>query len=167
MKSIAGAVVGGCILFAWSFLAWTMLPLHEPTMHKIADEDAVISALQPQLNDKAVYFFPKGPGMSENNAATEAWTAKMKRGPTGMIVYNPSGSDPVMPRQMVYGLILDILSAWIVCWFLMRSTAMNSSFMSRVVYCSMFGIFVSVFAHLMSWNWMSFPRDFTTAMVID
>lgn len=166
-KTVVGGIVGGIILFVWSFLAWVLLPLHEPALHQITNEDAAILALQPLLNEKAVYIFPKNPGTSSDKAAMDAWEAKLKRGPSGLIVYDPSGSDPMMPGQMIIGLVLDILSAWLVCWFLIRSTAFNASFVSRVAYCGMFGLFVSLFSHLMNWNWMGFPVDFTSRLIID
>ncbi|HEV8538006.1 MAG TPA: hypothetical protein VGR15_03690 [Bacteroidota bacterium] len=166
-KTIVGGIVGGIILFVWSFLAWVLLPLHEPTLHQIPDEDAAISALQPLLNEKAVYVFPKMPPMGADQATVDKCIAKIKRGPVGMIVYDPAGSDPMMPGQMAVGLIVNILSAWVVAWFLIRSTAVNASFISRVAYCGMFGVFVSLFAHLTNWNWMGFPVDFTSRMVID
>ena len=166
-KSIIGGIVGGVILFIWSFLAWVIMPLHEPTLHQITNEDAAISALQSHLDKRAVYVFPKNPGMAADKAASEAWTEKVKRGPSGLIVYEPSGTNPMMPGQMLIGLILDILAAWVACWFLARSIALNAPYIARVAYCGMFGIFVSVFSHLMAWNWMGFPVDYTSAMIID
>ena len=164
---ILGGVIGGVIFFVWSIMAWVILPLHEPHLHRIQNEDAMISALQPLLSDHAVYMFPKGPGMSGDKAAMDAWAEKMRRGPTGLIIYNPKGTDPMMPSQMVIGLILDILSAALIAWFLSRSTAVAASYFARVMYCAMFAIFVTVYTHLMSWNWMGFPGDFTSGMILD
>ncbi len=166
-KMLLGALVGGIILFIWSFAAWVFLPLHTPHLHGIPNEDAVISSLKSSLDKEAVYIFPHNPGMGADSASMDSWTKKMKRGPAGLIIYTPSGSDPVMPGQMVVGFILDILSAAIVSWFLLRSTALSSSYVARVMYCGMFGIFVSFFTHLMNMNWMGFPLDFTTGLIID
>ncbi len=166
-KTVLGGIVGGIILFIWGFLAWAILPLHEPTLHTVADEDAVINALKPILQEHAVYTFPKQPDMSVDQAAMDAWTEKYKRGPSVMMFYKPTGSDPMMPSQMIFGLILAILSAWVVCWFLARSIALNAPYISRVAYCGMFGLFVSLFTHLMQWNWMEYPVDYTSAMIID
>jgi hypothetical protein len=73
----------------------------------------------------------------------------------------------MMPRQMAVGIILDIIAACIVAWFLARSTAMNATYLSRVTYCGMFGIFVTFFTHLSYWNWMGYPADFTTGLIVD
>lgn len=166
-KTILGAVVGGFILFMWSVLAWVILPFNQQSIHKIPNEDFVITALQFNLPDKGLYLFPKRPGMSGDQASMDTWEQKTKRGPIGIIIYNPMGADPMMPSQMVVGLILDILTALVITWFLLRSTAAASSYIARVSYCGMFGIFVSAFTHLMNWNWMGYPADFTFTLIID
>ncbi len=164
--TIAG-LVGGVILFIWSFMAWVILPINEPHLHQIANEDAVISTLQSQLTDHGVYALRKGPGMSGDKASMDMWQEKMRQGPTGLIIYNPQGTDPMMSSQMIIGFILDILSAGFIAWFLSRSTALTAPYFTRVMYCAMFGLFVSVFTHLMNWNWMGFPADFTHGLILD
>ncbi len=166
-RMLLGALVGGVILFFWSFLAWVVLPLHEPSLRAIPNEDAVMATLQSSLKTRSVYIFPKNPGSSADAAAQAAWTDKMKRGPTGLIFFDPTGTDPMMPGQFACGMLLDIISAFVAAWFLARSTAAGSSYMMRVAFCGMFGIFTAVFVHLMNWNWMGFPADFTTGQIID
>jgi hypothetical protein len=165
--TLIGGLVGGIIVFVWSFLAWVILPLHEPHMKGVANEEALVSAFQSSLKEKAVYVVPKNPGMQADQVSMDAFAAKMKRGPTAMIIYDPAGSDLMMPRQMVVGVILDIIAACIVAWFLARSTAMSAAYIARVAYCGMFGIFVAFFTHLSYWNWMGYPGDFTSGLIVD
>ena len=167
-KVLLGGLAGGIILYVWSLFAWIFIPpLHGPSLHEIPNEEAVIAMLKPELSSKAVYAFPHNPGMSADQAAKNAWTEKMKRGPGGMIIYDPAGTDPMMAGSMVIGLILDLCSALIVAWLLARSTAVSSSYMSRVAFCGMFAIFATFFNYLTMWNWMGFPGDFTTGLIID
>ena len=166
-KTIIGGVVGGIVLWVWGFLAWVILPLHTPAMRNIMNEDAVIGSMRSALDVKSVYVFPAMPADRSNQEAMDAWTQKYRRGPTGMIIYDPAGSDPMMPAQMIVGLVIFILSAFLASWFLSRSTAAASSYLTRVIYCGMLGIFVSFIAHLSAWNWMGYPLDFTTGMMID
>ena len=72
-KILIAGIAGGIILFIWSFMAWVLLPLHEPTMHKIPNEEAVIAALQSNVTAKGVYIFPKSPGMSADKATMDTW----------------------------------------------------------------------------------------------
>ena len=73
----------------------------------------------------------------------------------------------MMPMQMVVGFILNVLSATVVAWFLSRSTAAASSYITRVTYCGMFGIFLALSGYLVSWNWFNEPNDWTTGLIID
>jgi len=165
--TLIGGLVGGIIVFIWSFMAWVILPLHEPSLKEVANEATLTSALQSSLSDKAVYVVPKNPGMKADQATMDAYVARVKQGPNAMIIYDPAGTDPMMPRQMVIGIILDIIAAAIVAWFLARSTAMSASYMARVTYCGMFGLFVTFFGHLTDWNWMGYPGDFTSGLIVD
>ena len=166
-QTLLGGIVGGVILFIWSFLAWVILPLHEPTLHRIKDEDAVRTMLQSTIDTKAVYIVPHGPDNKSDQAAMSAWEQKMKQGPTGLIIFDPQGSDPMMASQMVSGILIDILTGILIAWFLKRSTALASTYVARVAYCGMLGIFIAVISHLTAWNWMGFPADYTTAMIVD
>ena len=165
-RTILAGLVGGLILFVWSFLAWTKLPLHKPTLHNISNEDVVIDVLRNNINMKGVYLFPGMP-TSDDQATMDAYTKKYMAGPLGMIIYDPQGTDPMMVGQFIGGLIIFILSAYMAAWFLSRSTAAASSYIARVSFCGMLGIFISFFAHLSTWNWMGYPMDYTTAMVAD
>ncbi|HLX12693.1 MAG TPA: hypothetical protein VKS81_07765 [Bacteroidota bacterium] len=168
MKSaVISGIVGGIILFLWSFLAWVILPFHTASMHWIPNEDAVISTLQPLLTQKGLYVFPHQPYMKADEASMQAWTAKVKRGPTGMIFYDPSGSDPMMPKQMMMGIFLDFLTAFLAAWMLATSVIATAPYASRVMYFVMIGVLISVSVHLINWNWMGFPTDWTLSLIVD
>ena len=161
MRNLIAGLVGGVILFVWGFLSWVVLPIHTSSLKNIQNEDAVIATLQQSIDAKGMYTFP---GMSHGNGAPtpeaeKAWTEKYQRGPVGMIMYDPQGSNPMMPMQMVVGFLLNVLSATVVAWFLSRSTAVASSYISRVAYCGMFGIFLALASYMLSWNWFNEPND--------
>lgn len=172
-KTLLGGLVGGFILFVWGVIAWMVLPLHEASLRRISNEDSVIAALRSSMDTKGVYLFPSTPKMAydkpvaEQEAAMKAWEEKRRRGPIGLIIYHPQGGEPFMARHFVIGLIVNIISALFVAWFLSRSTAFASSYMARVAFCGMLGIFASFAVHLPYWNWMYFPFDYTTAMIAD
>jgi|SRR5689334_457148 len=166
-KTILGSLIGAVILFVWSFLAWVVLPLHTSTMRAIPNEGVVANVLSQNITQRGVYLFPHSPGMSADKAAQDAWVERMKRGPNGLVIFDPAGMDPMMPGQMGVGFLLDIVSAFFVVWLLSRSTAAAGSYLSRVTYCGMIGIFVAVFVHLVNWNWMGMPGDYTSAQIID
>jgi len=124
------------------------------------------------MDKKAVYMFPAMPKQGvgdeqQQNAAHEAWEKKYQQGPTGMIIYNPAGSSPMMPGQMVVGFINCFLTAALAAWMLSRSTAANAGFMARVAFIGALGIFASLVTHVSTWNWLNFPNDYSTGMIAD
>jgi len=168
-RNLIGGVVGGIVLFLWGVLAWVALPVHTPAIRNIQDEERVITVLRQTLDAKGMYLFP---GISHVNGspsaeAEKAWREKYQRGPVGMIMYDPNGSSPMMPMQMVVGLLLNMLSAMLVAWFLSRSTAITAPYIARVAYCGMFGIFLMLASHLISWNWLNEPSDWVAGLIID
>jgi hypothetical protein len=141
-KIITAGLVGGIILWVWGFIAWVVLPLHQTTLRPIPQEAEVVNSLRGSLPEAGAYQFPAMPREDER-VAQEAQDAAMDR------------------------LIIFILAAGIVAWFLSRSTAAAEGFISRVVYCGMIGVLIAIGTHLSSWNWMGLPGDWTTAQMID
>lgn len=174
MKNIILAgIAGGVILMIWSSLAWMALPLHTGSMRTMAHEDTVMAAMQQGMDRKSVYAFPAMPervaGQSDaqHQEAMDAWTRKYEKGPVGMVIYDPAGSGMVMTGQFIVGFIIAVLSSMLVAWFLSRSTAASSTYLARVAFCGMLGIFASLVSHVTYWNWMGYPADYTSAMVVD
>jgi len=165
-RLLFGAVLGGIILFIWGWLSWSVFPIHTASLRNINNEDAVISAMHVNMDQKGVYVFPGMP-TSQDPAVMEEWSQKYQQGPVGMIIYDPDGSEPMMPAQMIVGIIISILASYLASWFLSRSTAVTSSYFARVAYCGMLGIFVSLVSHLVNWNWMGYPLDYTMAWIMD
>ncbi|MEW6510311.1 MAG: hypothetical protein AB1428_05065 [Bacteroidota bacterium] len=168
---IVAGMVGGVILFLWGAIAWMVLPLHDSALKTITNEEAVIAAMKSGMNAKAVYTFPAMPRPegtpAEQDAAREAWMKKYEAGPTGMVIFDPDGTSPMMPTQMVVGLINSILAAMIAAWLLSRSTAAGSGYIARVSFCGALGIFASLVTHTVNWNWMGYPLDYTTGLIAD
>ena len=49
-KMIIGALVGGIILFAWQFLTWVLLDLHEAQQKYTPKQDSLIRYLNSKLS---------------------------------------------------------------------------------------------------------------------
>jgi hypothetical protein len=170
---IVGGIVGGIILFLWGWMSWTVLPLHNSSVRAIENEDRVAEVLSTSIGAHGVYVLPHVPDQNADMSAEELqiamddWTKKYQQGPLAMIVYDPRGADPMMPSVMVNGFVINVLAAMMVVWLLSRSTAMTASLVGRISYCGVIGVLISFSSHLMMWNWMNFPLDYTTAMVAD
>ncbi len=165
-RTLLGGVLGGVILLVWGILAWMILPLHKDTVQNLPNEEAVVAALQgtPQ---QGVYGFPGRPGNTSDKAAMDAWTERYRRGPMGMVVYDPKGADPMMASSIVVGLLIYILAALVATWTYQRSTALTGTLFQRLSFFGMLGIFLALATYFANWNWMGFPLGFTTSMALD
>jgi hypothetical protein len=167
VRMLLAGVLGGVILFVWGFLAWVILPVHKTAIHEIPKQDTLIAALQSALSQKGVYAFPSMPQNEPSAADEHQWEERYRKGPIGMIVYDPAGSAPMMPVQMAIGIVINIISAFFVAWFLARSTALNAHYIKRVAYCGMYGIFLVAASTLVMWNWFNEPGDWVTSLIVD
>lgn len=172
-KILLAGVAGGVVLFVWGWLVWTVIPLHEGNFKTLSNEEAVTDALRSTATEHAVYVIPGEPqetqGLSDEQrqAMMDEWAKKHERGPVALIFYNPTGTDSMMAGQMIFGLLIMMITAAMAAWFLSRSTAAASNYTSRVIFCGMLGVFASFVVHLMYWNWFHFPLNYTTAMAAD
>jgi hypothetical protein len=165
-RTLLGGVVGGFILLIWGMLAWMVLPIHNDTVKNLPNEQAVVAALQGTPG-VGVYAFPGRPTDSSDKAAMDAYMERYRRGPMGMVVYDPNGMDPMMTSNMIIGTIIYILAALVAAWFYKRSTAITGTLLQRLSFFGMLGVFLSLATYFANWNWMGFPLGFTTSMAVD
>jgi hypothetical protein len=165
-RTLLAGVLGGFILLVWGILAWMVLPMHKDTIQKLPNEDAVVAALQ-STPGQGVYYFPAMPENTSDKAAMDAYTERYRRGPMGMIVYDPNGGDPMMVSNIIVGLLIYILAALVAAWFYERSTALAGTLLQRLSFFGMLGIFLSLATYFANWNWMGYPLSFTTSMALD
>jgi hypothetical protein len=165
-RTLLGGVLGGVILLVWGMLAWMVLPIHKDTVQNLPNEEAVVTALQP-TQQTGVYAFPGRPKDTADKAAMDAYAERYRRGPMGMIVYDPNGMDPAMTSNIVVGLLIYVLAALVATWIYERSTALTGTLFQRLSFFGMLGIFLSLATYFANWNWMGYPLGFTTSMAVD
>jgi hypothetical protein len=165
-KLLLAGVVGGLLMFVWSAVAWMALPLHTSTILSMAKEDSVIAVMKIGMDRKSVYMFPARPA-SGDQAALDLWKRKFAQGPVGMVVYNPAGGSDLMLGEMGIGLLDSMLTALLAAWLLSRSTAAKSGYFTRVMFCGTLGLFICLAVHVMNWNWLMYPVNYTTGWIAD
>ncbi len=166
---IIGSLVGAIVLFIWSFAAWSVVPVHAPSMKLVQHEEALMAVMKGCLSEPGVYFFPAMPTAEQQRTNPELvknYEARYQAGPIGMIIYN-EGKPTMHWTRISFGLILAFFSAAIPAWLLKRSTAYHAGYMGRVMFFAVFGLFLAVFSHLQNWNWMEYPWSYTTGWIID
>jgi hypothetical protein len=165
MKKILATFLGALIFFVWSAVVH-MNPLTGMMGLSLLNEkeDAVIAALKANVPQPGIYFFP---GIDQAKCTPEqraAWTAKYKAGPTGMVLFEPQGGDPMMTSQLVISFCSDLLCAGIAACLL---AATVGSFACRVWKVAALGLFAWLAISIQQWNWYQFPFAFVALEAIN
>jgi len=159
MKRLAiAAVAGGAIVFVWSAIAHTLLPLGEMGLSTLPNEAPFVAALQGTKT--GLYFFP-GMDMSRKPTAAEqaAWEAKIQAGPTGLLVYNERG-EAMSPRQLGSEFVSNVLAAAIAAFV---ASLLAASYGRRVLALTLLGLFGWMSLSVSYWIWYGFPASFILA----
>jgi hypothetical protein len=163
MKIVLSGIVGGVVVFLWGALSHMALPLGTMGLKTLPGEDAVLAPMRDSIHEPGFYFFP---GIELDNPTPEAqaaWDAKMKAGPTGILIYHPSGMTP-MSRLFAIELASGILAA-ILASFIVNSVV--AGYGIRVLCVTAMGLFGWLTISVPYWNWYRFPVGITLAEGID
>src|SRR5229473_8583619 len=88
IKQLAlGTILGGIILFVWSFIAWTFIRWPGEPLLSFTNDEAVVTAIKANAPRSGNYLLPnevkRAPGMTDDQykAAQQVAMEKMSRGP--------------------------------------------------------------------------------------
>jgi hypothetical protein len=96
-RILLAGILGGIVMFIWSFIGHDLLPLGKAGVHEIPNEDAVTSALQSNIGDHAGFYFFPGPGVGpdatrqQREETMKKAMEKMATAPSGVLIYHPPG----------------------------------------------------------------------------
>ena len=157
---VAG-IAGGILMFIWSAIAHTALPLGRTGFSQIPNEAPVLSALHDSIGDKpGLYFFP-WVDPRDPNMMTKA-LALHKANPSGLLVYHPPGQGTEMEaKTLIIEFVKEAVTA-IVAAFLLAQT-MITGYAARVGFVALAGFAASITTNVSYWNWYGFPIDYTLA----
>jgi len=165
-KTLLAGVLGGAVAFVWSAIAH-MNPVtgHLGLSVLSEKEDAVIAALKSNVPQPGMYFFP-GMDMTKEMSKEEqdAWAAKYKAGPTGLLLYHPGGEYPMSVKQLVIEFFSTVLCGLIAAHLL---AATVGSFACRAGKAALLGVFTWLAISVSQWNWYGFPFNLIALDAID
>ena len=170
LKKILAAILGGLTFFAWSSVAHIFTGLGETGIQEIPNEQVVVSALKANVPGPGLYAFP-GFGLpptashSEKMKAMqgEAMQAKMKAGPTGILVYRAGGMDGIALRPMLTELFTNIVQIFLAVLLLGQTRIVN--FVGRWRFITIAGLLAAISTNISYWNWFGFPGNYTVAYI--
>lgn len=157
-------VAGALIYYVWGMLAWTVLPIHGPTVQAFPNEQEVIESFRGQNLESGVYIAPFDDGSS---APDSAFNKNHNAGPILTVYLRKEGAQPMAPSMLLGGLVIALLAAAVAVCLLSSLGSCGNSYWCRVGFVAGLGLFVAIVGHLSYWNWMYYPLGYTVAFVID
>ncbi len=142
-----------------------VLPIGRMGVRQIGNEEPVRTAVRDHIKEPGFYFLP-GMDMSPEASQSEkqAWEAKVKEGPVGVLIIQPSGGEAMSSRQLGTEFATNVVSALLAAFLL---TFVRSGYWGRVLFVTLLGAFGVLTISIPFWNWYGFPVDFTIGEAID
>ena len=166
---ILGGVLGGLTLFVWMFVAHDVLPLGEIGVKEIANEAAVLNAIQGAIPGAGFYFFP-GTGLpptatrAERSAAMPALMKKYEQVPHGILIYHPPAGPFRFGAALGTEFVLNLVQALLAALLLSCAGGLTS-YGGRVGFVFVAGLLAALTTNVEYWNWYNFPTDYTAGLI--
>jgi hypothetical protein len=167
MKILLASILGGIVMFIWTSIAHMALPLGEAGIREVANESAVLSAMQSNIGDQTgLYIFP-GPGVEKNatrqekNEAIKYMAEKMATNPSGILMYHAPGRPFTIGKWLGIEFGTELLEAILVAFLLVQTRIV--SFSGRVGFVLVAGILAAITTNVSYWNWYGFPCVYTVS----
>jgi hypothetical protein len=154
-------ILGGIVMFIWSFIAHEVLPIGEMGIKQMPNEDAVTSAIESNVGDKIGFYIFPSPGLSpgatraEKEEGMKKAEQKMAAGPAGVLIYHPKRVFN-FPKRLGIEFATEVVEA-LLAVFLLAQTNIGS-FLGRVGFVLTAGILAAIATNVPYWNWYGFPR---------
>lgn len=166
-----GGLSAGMALFVWGVVAFTLFPLQQNTMRTLPAEDRIVDALRESGAPAGVYVFP---GLAEapkgdqeaKTRSEELREDKLRRGPRGILVFDPSGIAPNrMFRPLLKGFIASLLAGTFAAWALSRARIRRHR--GRVAFVVALGAFGWLLGPASQGAWFSYPVEYLAASLAE
>jgi hypothetical protein len=164
-------LAGGIALFVWGFVTWSLFPLTSGAFRTLPNEDRVAADLKDRGLAAGVYVFPGLPDLRGRTAEQKAEAVrereeKLRRGPVGVLVFDPQGTTPNrMFWPLARGLAFALAAAGFSGWALSRVGP--ASYLGRAAFVLALGLFAWALGPGTQWAWFNYPSDYLLATLID
>lgn len=159
-RIILAAIVGGILSFVWGFVSHVMLEMGATGLKQLPAEPLASAALASLKLETGVYPFPSMDMEKSSDMESpeyKDWAERYAKGPTGMVVYNAEGIEPMGTQQMGTEFLTGVIAAGLMALVVCQS---RCNFMGRWGLCLVMGVLTWVAGAVPFWNWWRFPADF-------
>jgi hypothetical protein len=167
-RIIVSGVLGGVILFAWSFMAH-LPPIGTAGERTVspAQGDAILNAMRRSMSERAIYILP---GMDASKDRS-TWTAKFEAGPAAVVAYNPHPAEQAIGNApFATFLLIELVSDIVAALFgavLASRLSRGLGYWSRVLILASIGLLATIDIDVSYWNWFAFPTRYLLAQFVD
>src|SRR5260370_3341487 len=127
---VLGTILGGIVLFVWSFIAWTFVPWPGEPLLSFTNDEAVVAAIKANAARSGNYLLPnevkRTAGMTDEQykAAQQTAMDKMSRGPVifAAIRLGPFGS---MPKAFAIKFVTQLVAALLASFLLLQTNGLS------------------------------------------
>ena len=165
-RPVVGILMGTAVLFAWGAVSWMVLPWHNKTIKKLPEEQLITDTLKTVVTSPGFYSFPGHPG-PESQIDEGAWREKYRRGPIGVVIFSPTGKEPMTSTNFLAEIAGDFVIALISMILLSLSRDRVQNILPRAVFVMSLGLVAGMATHMTYWNWFNFPLDVTVVNILD
>lgn len=151
-KLIIAALVGGFMLFFYSYLSWGLLGLHKNMQAYTPNQDEVLKYLDDNLQE-GFYFLPtvpEGASMEEEQTAMEA-----AEGKPWAQVYLHKSINTNMGANLFRGFAVDFIAILLLAWILLKIP--NASFSTILLSCLSVGLIAFLTDTYTRSIWYAYP----------
>lgn len=154
---VLGSVTGAIVLFAWSALAWMVIPWPGDPLRTFTNEDAVEQAIVANAPQSGNYILPNPHKAGLTSEQQQRSGEKMMRGPMmfASVRLAPMRSMGVL---MVIQFLTQFVVALIATFLLLQTSGL--SYAHRVVFVAACGVLIFVGGKMDEWIWWSFSNSY-------
>jgi hypothetical protein len=138
-------------------------------MKPLPNETAVMDALRENIQEKGVFGFPHA-NMSDlkTQEQKDAFNAKYRKGPSGLLIYTPSSEKDMMTTEQLgveFGVcvILALLSAMLLA----QAAPALPSYVMRLFFVFLIGLIAGIAVPVRQFNWYETTSDFTMLAIAE
>jgi len=167
-RILLAGLLGAIAMFAWTFVAHTLLPLGEAGVKNTANDEGLLTELKSTVKNKeGLYIYPTmglAPDAThaEQSAAMEKYAQKLEKNPSGFFIFHPAGSRPMnMGKFLTIEFITELCEAILAVWLLAQTRIVT--FGGRIGFVIAAGIMAAIATNVSYWNWWGFPTVYTVS----
>jgi hypothetical protein len=127
------------------------------------NEDSLLASMHASLGETHGFYIFPNPGESTDSAALQQYAQKIANGPSGFVVYHPSGAQALAPGQLVTEFLVELIQALLVVVLLAQTRL--ETFGSRVGFITLAGVLAALATNVSYWNWYGFPTSYTVSYI--